>query len=120
MKTMLEQVKWVLLSTFGNRVAFNDIERTLYSAEPAGRPGITATPGSLPDAVVQPRNASELAALVKIGRQYRVPLVPRGTGTADGGGAFPIRDLRHFPVPCQLKRQENRGPRYSVTGGRGA
>jgi Fe-S oxidoreductase/FAD/FMN-containing dehydrogenase len=87
---MLEQVKWVLLSTFGNRVAFNDIERTLYSAEPAGRPGTTGAAGSLPDAVVQPRNTAELMSLVKIARQYRMPLVPRGAATAGGGRTFPL------------------------------
>jgi Fe-S oxidoreductase/FAD/FMN-containing dehydrogenase len=87
---MLEQVKWVLLSTFGNRVAFNDIERTLYAAEPAGLSGTTGVAGSLPDAVVQPRNTADLVALVKIARQYRVPLVPRGAATATGDGAFPL------------------------------
>jgi Fe-S oxidoreductase/FAD/FMN-containing dehydrogenase len=89
-KTMLEQVKWALLSTFGSRVAFNDIERTLYAAEPTAWPGTAGMAGSLPDAVVQPRNAADLAALVKIGRQYKVSLVPWGAGTSPYGGAFPL------------------------------
>ena len=89
---MLEQVKWVLLSVFGNRVAFHDIERMLYSSDLANLPAtVQRQIVCVPDAVVQPKDVDELKSLVKIGAQHKIPLVPRGAGTAGYGGAVPTR-----------------------------
>ena len=43
----------------------------------------------LPDAVVLPRDAREVAAVVRIARECGVPVVPRGAGTGLCGGAVP-------------------------------
>src|ERR1022692_3910570 len=42
-----------------------------------------------PDAVVFPRNTADVAGIVKIAREFRVPLVGRGAGTGLSGGAIP-------------------------------
>ena len=36
----------------------------------------------MPDAVVQPNSSAEVTALVSIGMEHSIPLVPRGAGTA--------------------------------------
>ena len=41
----------------------------------------------LPDAVVFPRTTAEVAGIVKIAREFSVPLVGRGAGTGLSGGA---------------------------------
>lgn len=50
-----------------------------------------ATPDmqALPDAVVSPRNTKEVSELVKICNEYKIPIVPRGTGTNLCGGTCP-------------------------------
>jgi len=42
-----------------------------------------------PDLVVFPRTTQEVAAIVKISREFQVPLVGRGAGTGLSGGAIP-------------------------------
>jgi glycolate oxidase len=42
-----------------------------------------------PDVVVFPRNTADVAGIVKIAREFRVPLVGRGAGTGLSGGAIP-------------------------------
>jgi glycolate oxidase len=42
-----------------------------------------------PDLVAFPRNTREVAAIVAIAREFRVPLVGRGAGTGLSGGAIP-------------------------------
>ncbi len=43
-----------------------------------------------PDIVVFPSTSQEVAAIVKLGNKYNVPIVPRGAGTGLSGGALPI------------------------------
>lgn len=59
------------------------IERLVYSYD--------ATPNfqSMPDAVVSPRNAEEVAEILKICNQSGVPIVPRGSGTNLCAGTCP-------------------------------
>ena len=46
--------------------------------------------GTLPDAVVLPRDGAEVAAVVRACREVGVPFVPRGAGTGLSGGAHPV------------------------------
>jgi glycolate oxidase len=59
-------------------------ERLVYSYD--------STPNlqSMPDAVVSPRNAEEVAEILKICNEFKVPVVPRGSGTNLCGGTCPI------------------------------
>jgi glycolate oxidase len=43
-----------------------------------------------PDVVVFPRTAADVAEIVRICNQYRVPVVPRGAGTSLAGGSLPV------------------------------
>src|SRR5262245_49492917 len=63
-----------------------DDEPTLaaYAADALGQ-------GHLPDLVVLPKTATEIASLARLCTQHRVPLVVRGAGTGYTGGAVPTR-----------------------------
>src|SRR5487761_852318 len=47
--------------------------------------------GATPDAVVLPATNDEVAAVIKVAAQHRIPVVPRGAGTGLSGGAVTIR-----------------------------
>lgn len=59
------------------------IERLVYSYD--------ATPNfqSMPDAIVSPRNSEEVSEILKFCNQYKVPIVPRGSGTNLCAGTCP-------------------------------
>ncbi|MGA3107973.1 MAG: FAD-binding oxidoreductase [Candidatus Bathyarchaeia archaeon] len=42
--------------------------------------------------LVRPKNANEVAAIVKLANQHRIPVFPRGGGTGLVGGAVPTRN----------------------------
>ncbi|HSQ35976.1 MAG TPA: FAD-linked oxidase C-terminal domain-containing protein [Candidatus Binatia bacterium] len=44
-----------------------------------------------PDAVVFPESDDDIAAVLRIGHEHRVPLVPRGAGVGYSGGALAVR-----------------------------
>ena len=44
----------------------------------------------MPDAVVFPGSAAEVAAIVRLANEHRFPVVPRGAGTGRSGGSVPI------------------------------
>ncbi|QCJ44232.1 glycolate oxidase subunit GlcD [Bacillus sp. S3] len=58
-------------------------ERLVYSYD--------ATPNfqSMPDAVVSPRNTQEVSEILKVCNEYKVPIVPRGSGTNLCAGTCP-------------------------------
>ncbi|GAA0492825.1 glycolate oxidase subunit GlcD [Salinibacillus aidingensis] len=45
---------------------------------------------SMPDAVVAPNNTDEISQIVKICNHYKIPLVPRGSGTNLSAGTTPL------------------------------
>jgi glycolate oxidase len=45
----------------------------------------------LPDLVVFPGSAAEIAAIVKLANRHRFPVVPRGAGTGRAGGSVPTQ-----------------------------
>ncbi|MFS0824010.1 glycolate oxidase subunit GlcD [Bacillus sp. 1P02SD] len=44
---------------------------------------------SMPDAVISPRNKQEIASIVKVCNEYKIPIVPRGSGTNLCAGTCP-------------------------------
>ncbi len=48
-----------------------------------------AMPPSRPDIVVRPGTTEEIAAIMKIANEYRVPVIPRGGGSAQEAGCTP-------------------------------
>ncbi len=65
-------------------VRTDEATRTAYGVDALKR-------GTPADVVVLPANTAEVAGVVKLCAQYRVPVVPRGAGTGYTGGAVPIR-----------------------------
>src|SRR5207245_3801742 len=45
---------------------------------------------AMPDIVVLPRSAEQVAGVVKVCHQERIPFVARGAGTGLSGGALPV------------------------------
>ncbi|WP_027718663.1 FAD-binding oxidoreductase [Desulfovirgula thermocuniculi] len=48
-------------------------------------------PTQRPDVVVTPESTAHVVQVVKIARQYRLPIYPRGSGTNLSGGTIPLR-----------------------------
>ncbi|MGQ9645464.1 MAG: FAD-binding oxidoreductase [Thermodesulfobacteriota bacterium] len=44
-----------------------------------------------PDAAVWPESTEQVAAIVKMANEYKIPVVPRGAGTSLSGGVIPIQ-----------------------------
>ena len=44
----------------------------------------------MPEALVRPRTAEEIAAIMKLANRERIPVTPRGAGSGLSGGAVPI------------------------------
>ncbi|WP_051331160.1 FAD-binding oxidoreductase [Aneurinibacillus terranovensis] len=45
---------------------------------------------SMPDAVVMPSSVEEIAAILKVANEYRIPITSRGSGTNLSGGTVPV------------------------------
>jgi Fe-S oxidoreductase len=89
---MKDSIKERLLEIFQDRVAFHKIERLVYSGDMGTLPEmITNLIENMPDAVVRPVDAEELTALVSLADKEKMPLIPRGGGSAGYGGAVPTR-----------------------------
>src|SRR3954451_19873090 len=82
---MLSKVVKEKLVAIVSKENFDDAktERLVYSYD--------STPNlqSMPDAVVSPRNTKEVSEIVKVCNEYKVPIVPRGSGTNLCGGTCP-------------------------------
>jgi len=60
----------------------------------------TATLKQLPRAVVFPRHAQDVSAVLKLARAHRAPVVTRGSGTGLSGGSVPVEGAL---VLCLMK-----------------
>jgi len=60
----------------------------------------TAALKQLPQAVVFPRTAEEIATILRLAREHRTPIVTRGSGTGLSGGSVPVAGA---VVMCLLK-----------------
>ena len=45
---------------------------------------------AMPDAVVRPMNTQEIADIVKLANEHKIPVIPRGAGTAMCGHSVPV------------------------------
>lgn len=82
---MLSKIVKEKLIAIVSKENFDDAktERLVYSYD--STPNLQA----MPDAVVSPRNTSEVSEVVKVCNEYIVPIVPRGSGTNLCGGTCP-------------------------------
>ncbi|WP_296826396.1 FAD-binding oxidoreductase [uncultured Megasphaera sp.] len=72
-----------LKAIVGEKYVWTDEDKRI----PYGRDEGTAAVPFLPDAVVLPASAEELAAVVTLANEAVIPVIPRGTGTGLEGGA---------------------------------
>ncbi|MGE6375651.1 glycolate oxidase subunit GlcD [Peribacillus muralis] len=80
-----KQVKQLLLSIVGpENYDDSKVECLVYSYD--------ATPGyqAMPDAVIKPGCTAEVSDIVKVCSEYKIPIVPRGSGTNLSGGSCPM------------------------------
>jgi glycolate oxidase len=74
-----------LISIVGlDHVKTDDVSRLAYGTDALKR-------GKSADIVVVPANTQEVAAVVRVCAQHRLPIVPRGGGTGYTGGSVPVR-----------------------------
>jgi len=81
---LVNEVKDKLISIVSSEnFADSKTERLVYSYD--------ATPNfqSMPDAVVSPRNKEEVSQILMVCNEYKVPIVPRGSGTNLCAGTCP-------------------------------
>ena len=68
-------------------VVFNDAEKL----EPYSHDEIPDTSyAHMPDALVRPETAEEIAAIMKLANREQIPVTPRGAGSGLSGGAVPV------------------------------
>lgn len=71
----------------GDNFVFTDEEKLEpFSHDEVGDPLYA----SMPEAVVKPRTAAEIAAIMRLANERRFPVTPRGAGSGLSGGAVPI------------------------------
>lgn len=81
-----------LKEIFEDRVRFNKVERIVYSHDQGIMPDqIRSMIQCTPDGVVQPISVDEVALLAKVAHEEKIPLVPRGAGSAGFGGSVPAK-----------------------------
>lgn len=93
MPLLTEDFKQKLISIVGpENVEDSQSARLVFSYD--------ATPlyQSMPDCVVAPRNTEEVAEIVKLCNEHKIPIVPRGSGTNLSGGTSPVNGgiVLHF------------------------
>ncbi len=77
-----------LAGIVGNRyVVFGDAERLEpYSHDEVAETGYA----HMPEALVRPGSAEEIAAVLKLANREKIPVTPRGAGSGLSGGAVPV------------------------------
>jgi alkyldihydroxyacetonephosphate synthase len=88
------------------RVSTRIVDLEVYSRDMwprlllAHREGIP--PAHRPHAVVWPEHVREVVAVVKLAREYRLPIIPYGGGSGVCGGTVPV----HGGITLDLKRMQ--------------
>ena len=92
--SLTTQEKTFLAELFGERVTFDKTERKLYGHDIAAMPSMVkpVIGNTVPDAVVQPRSAEQVARLMTWANDRGVALTPRGKATSGYGGVIPVKN----------------------------
>jgi glycolate oxidase len=81
----------IISITGKDRVRIDPFERRMYSHDLASLPKLMEMGFKMmPDLVVKPKSATEIAKIVKIAKEECIPIVPRGGASWGLGGAMPI------------------------------
>ncbi len=83
--------KKIIHVTGKDRVRIDPFERRMYSHDLASLPKMMELGFKMmPDLVVKPKSATEIAEIVKIAVEEGIPIVPRGGASWGLGGAMPV------------------------------
>lgn len=75
----------LLSGVIGKENVLDDIEsRILYSQDE------TEDLSFLPEVIVKPSTTEQVAAIMRLANEHRIPVTPRGAGTGLSGGALPV------------------------------
>jgi glycolate oxidase len=76
-----------------DRITTDNIERTLYSRDLAPVPSIMTRPffRTLPDAVVRPGGAEQVANVLRYAARERIPVTPRAAASTAYYNTVPVR-----------------------------
>jgi alkyldihydroxyacetonephosphate synthase len=109
----LADAESALSSALGDAVITAGPDLDAYTADtywPALHAKAAGAPIARPDVVVRPRTEEDVATVVAIGHEHRVPVVAWGGGSGTQGGALPIRggivvDLRSLDEVIEVDEQ---------------
>jgi Fe-S oxidoreductase/FAD/FMN-containing dehydrogenase len=89
---MNESQKLTLTNTV-KHVTFDETERMLYGHDIGALPSLIRplVGNTIPDAIVQPENETELKGLVGWANNNSIPITPRGKATSGYGGVLPVK-----------------------------
>ncbi len=92
-----------LSSLFGERLSTRKTDRIAYHRDLFPGAQLTVREGDVmywPDAIVWPETVQDVAALLRLANERRIPVLPCGAGSSVVGGVVPVRG----GVICDLKR----------------
>jgi glycolate oxidase len=94
-----EEVVQELSAIVGERFVITESEKmAAYSHDEVAGP----EHAHMPEAVVKPLTAEEVAAVMKLANRRRIPVTPRGAGSGLSGGAVPV----HGGIVLSLERMD--------------
>lgn len=93
MSVVNEKVTSRLQQIFGDRMKVDLIERKMYSFDIGALPSLikSVVPAGIAGAVVRPLQEAEIVQLVRLSKQEKLQLVPRGASTSGYGGVLPAK-----------------------------
>jgi len=73
-------------------VSFHPLEREIYSHDISVLPGyIDSIAHSIADVVIQPENTFQVKEILRLSKEYSIPVIPRGSATSGYGGVIPYK-----------------------------
>lgn len=90
----MEMVRSELEDVVGpDHISIADTDKLIYSTDWSWMPQMwldRGEPTPTPDFIVHPASPDEIAAIMRIANNYRLPVIPWGGGSGTQGGALPI------------------------------
>jgi len=87
-----EEIRKILVDSWGTRVTFDELERKIYAHDMGVMPSLVQplVGNPVPDGIIQPHSEQELVDLVNLASREKIKLTPRGKATSGYGGVLPV------------------------------
>lgn len=91
--TTSDKILSEIISRLGQAHASVDpIEKLVYAHDLAVLPKfVKLLFNTTPDVIVKPKNTEQVAEVIKLANEYKIPVIPRGSATWGFGGTVPVR-----------------------------